>query len=113
MAHPQPAIIMPPRLAVGEVARIAGVEAVAEIFVGLPLTLAGGESAQTRDARGFASALRALVDVPVREWDERLSTVEAAGRLTGRRERRDGTRDSAAAALILQAVLDSRRNPPA
>jgi putative Holliday junction resolvase len=113
MAHPHPAIIMPPRLAVGEVARIAGVEAVAEIFVGLPLTLAGGESAQTRDARGFASALRALVDVPVREWDERLSTVEAAGRLTGRRERRDGTRDSAAAALILQAVLDSRRNPPA
>jgi putative Holliday junction resolvase len=113
LAHPQPALTMPAERAIAEVARLARDEDVSEVIVGLPLTLAGGDSAQTREARAFAAALRGVLAVPVREWDERLSSVEAASRLRGQRDRRDGTRDSVAAALILQAVLDSRRSRPA
>jgi RNase H-fold protein (predicted Holliday junction resolvase) len=53
--------------------------------------------------------LRDRLAVPVSEWDERLSTVAAGRHVTGARRRRSGEQDSAAAALVLQAVLDSRR----
>jgi putative Holliday junction resolvase len=109
-AHPQPALVMGPERAAAEVARLAREHDVCEVIVGLPLTLGGGDSAQTREARTFAATVRGLLDVPVREWDERLSSVEAATRLRGQRDRRDGTRDSVAAAIVLQSVLDRRRS---
>lgn len=109
-AHPRPALLMPPSRAVAAVATLAADEAVAEIIVGLPVTMAGGDSQQTRDTRQFITALRAAVSVPVREWDERLSSVQATRTATRKLDRATGERDSAAAALILQAVLDARRN---
>ena len=72
-----------------------------------PLTLAGGDSAQTDRTRAFVERLRERLDIPVTTWDERLSTVEAARYVPSDR-RRDGSLDSAAAAVLLQAVLDSR-----
>src|SRR6476620_4338677 len=45
-----------------------------QVVVGLPLTLRGEEGAQAAEARAFARALAAQLDVPVELHDERLTT---------------------------------------
>jgi putative Holliday junction resolvase len=82
---------------------------VTEVVVGVPLGLHGADTPQSSEAREFAATLRARLSVPVSEWDERLSTVEAGRFVKGRDRRRRGDLDSAAAAVILQAVLESRK----
>ena len=84
--------------------------------MGLPLTLAGESRAQAGKVRQFVRELRSATDIPLETVDERLSTVQAQRLLTdsdqgqGRRSNRDrGRIDSSAAAVILQAYLDSRR----
>ena len=84
------------------------------IVVGLPLTLAGESRAQAGKVRQFVRELRSDTDIPIVTIDERLSTVQAQRLLTdsdrGRRSNRDrGRIDSSAAAVILQAYLDSQR----
>src|SRR4051812_29960494 len=57
--------------------RLAGLVAelgAERIVVGLPVSLRGGDSAQTRETRQFADRLRAVVDVPVELYDERFTT---------------------------------------
>ena len=105
-AHPRPAIAAGGR-AIDFIAGLVESEAVTEVIVGLPLSLSGAESNQTRSARQFASSLRARLPVPVTEWDERLSSVEAGRNVHGS-GRRSGELDSAAASVVLQAVLDFR-----
>ncbi len=91
---------------------VAESEAV-EVIVGLPMTLAGGEGPAARKVREFAGALAArLAPVPLRLFDERLSTVGAQRGFSdqGLSTRRTRARiDQAAAAIILQAALDSER----
>ena len=109
-AHPRAAIITASGSAlIDAIAALADEEAVAEVVVGLPLSLAGRETAQTATVRALVSGLRKRLTVPVTVWDERLSSVEAARTVSGQARRRSGELDSAAAALVLQAVLDSRR----
>lgn len=108
-AHTRPAIYGGRDTVIDAVARLVDSEAIDEVIVGLPLTLAGGESDQTRSARAFAQALRERVAVPVTECDERLTTAEASRIVRGKRRRERGDLDSAAAAVLLQSVLDSRR----
>lgn len=75
------------------------------IVVGDPRNLSGERGAQARAAGGFAGRLRARVGVPVRMWDERLTTVEA-----GRRGREAGSRaslDSMAACVLLESFLQA------
>jgi putative holliday junction resolvase len=73
------------------------------IVVGLPLSLAGGDSAQTRETRAFAERLRAAVRVPVELYDERFTTTLA--------ERGGGgaALDSRAAAVLLDEWLNVHR----
>lgn len=91
---------------------------VAQIFVGLPRSMSGGETASTTMARDYARDLakalaRADVVAEVRLVDERLTTVSAhralhqAG-LDGRKHR--AVVDQVAAVEILQQVLEMRRN---
>jgi putative Holliday junction resolvase len=80
-----------------------------EIVVGLPVSLSGGETASTADARGFAERLATASTLPTRLVDERLSTVSAhdALRRSGRSQR--GSRsivDQVAAVVLLQHALD-------
>jgi putative Holliday junction resolvase len=86
-------------------ARIADLvreRSVETVVVGLPLTLAGGESDQTAEARAFAQRLAEIVaPVPVRLHDERLTTAQA------RRAGGSASEDSRAAAHLLQAWLDA------
>lgn len=83
-----------------------------EIVVGLPLSLTGGDTASTSDAREFAAQLAAASVVPVRLVDERLSTVTAHRQLQAGGRRTKTTRsivDQVAAVIILQNALDSER----
>ncbi len=106
-AHPRPAIKGGTRALLEALPPLVAAEAIDEVIVGLPRTLAGEDSAQTAATRAFVERLREHLDVPVTTWDERLSSVEAARYVPSDRHR-DGSLDSAAAALLLQAVLDSR-----
>ena len=94
------------------VATVAQEWDVAAIVIGLPLGMDGRRGLQARKALEFCDRLKNTTSTPVSTWDERLSTVEAAARLrdAGVRASRDrGRLDSAAAAVILEAFLASRR----
>lgn len=96
------------------IAELAEQEEVERIVVGLPVSLDGRLGAQARAAQAFAESLRPLTTAEVILYDERLSSVEADRRLraAGLRRRAARTaRDATAAAIILQAYLDSRRAP--
>jgi putative Holliday junction resolvase len=85
---------------------------VKEIIVGLPLHLDGTEGEQSKDVRNFAESLTPRVDpIPVKFWDERLTTVEAQARLSDRRGDWRKTKkmiDAFAAATLLEAYLMER-----
>jgi putative Holliday junction resolvase len=108
-AHPRRAITASnPSALADAIARLTESEQAAEVVVGLPLSMSGGESQQTARSRALVMALRQRLQVPVTAWDERLSSTEAARRVPSKRHR-TGELDSEAASIILQAVLDSRR----
>ncbi|MHB8718095.1 MAG: endolytic transglycosylase MltG [Candidatus Dormibacteria bacterium] len=84
------------------------------LVVGLPLRLDGGEGDVAADARSFAAELERRTGLPVQLRDERFTTAAAERSLVAqgtRRAARRNTVDSVAAALLLQAWLDSRRRP--
>jgi putative Holliday junction resolvase len=84
-----------------------------EIIVGLPLSMSGGSTASTQDARDFAAALAIALALPVRMVDERLSTVSAqsALRASGRQAKTQRpVIDQVAATIILQHALDTERS---
>jgi putative Holliday junction resolvase len=109
-AHPRPALHA---ATMAELARqveaLVGAEEAGEVIVGVPIGLSGADTQQTAEARALAKHLRNRLPIPVTEWDERLSTAEATKYGAGRKPRRSGELDSASAAVVLQAVLDSRR----
>jgi len=87
-------------------------EEVSEILVGMPWKLDGSSGAQAEKVARFVEALRAATEIPIVIWDERLSTVGAERAMIEAnvsREKRRGTVDRVAAALILQSYLDARR----
>ena len=100
---------------ISDIARIAEDNEVVEIVVGLPITMSGESGAQAGRVRAFIRDLRRVTDIPITTLDERLSTVQAermlrdSGRSARSRSRERGRVDAAAAAVILQARLDSRR----
>jgi putative Holliday junction resolvase len=69
------------------------------VVVGLPLSLSGGDSAQTAEARAFATLLQRGLPVPVELYDERFTT-RLAERTGGR-----ASEDSRAAAHLLEGWL--------
>lgn len=95
----------------GEIKELIGTHEVERLIVGLPLSMAGGDTTQTKRIRRFISRLRKNLDIKVEAWDERLSTAEAERVLIDmdvRRNRRKERRDIVAAQLILQGYLDTK-----
>ncbi len=90
------------RKGLGRVAKVAEVVGAELVLVGLPLTLAGGHGMQADAAREFADRLAQRVGVPVKMYDERLTTrmAEAAGG--------SAPADSRAAAHLLESYLAAR-----
>ena len=97
--------------AIDTILEIADEQEAGEIVVGLPISLSGGYSDQTKSVAAFVRKLEARSPVPVNTADERYSTVEAERLLSQskpQRARSRGEIDAAAAAVILQSYLDSR-----
>lgn len=85
---------------------------VCEIIVGLPLSMNGSYSAKTKEVTVFIENLAKSVGIPVKTWDERLTTVQAQSVLLAAdvsRAKRKLSIDKMAAQIILQSYLDSRR----
>jgi len=83
--------------------------AVERVVVGLPLSLSGEESAQTRETREFAGRLgrRLGEGVQVELHDERLTT-----RMAQRMDGAQTSEDSRAAALMLESWLSTSPSAP-
>ncbi len=92
--------------ALGEIVRERGVQ---RVVVGLPLSLRGGETEQTRETRAFADRLarRLGEGVPVEMHDERFTT-RMAQRIGAPDRRSDSSEDSRAAAHLLESWLATR-----
>jgi putative holliday junction resolvase len=92
------------RKGLARVRAVIAEQAAVRVVVGLPLSLAGGDSDQTRAARAFAGRLAATVDVPVELHDERFTTkiVKRAHPPGGR-----ASEDSRAAAVLLENYLQT------
>jgi len=92
------------RAGIGRIAALVREREIGTVVVGLPLSLAGRDSAQTAEARDFAARLAARLGeaVPVELYDERLTT-----RLAARDVSRAASEDSRAAAHLLEGWLAS------
>ena len=102
----QPAATLASRLA--EIAKAHEAE---RIVVGLPRRLDGTQGPEAMAARELAEGIRKASGLPVELVDERMTTVAAERSLVAggvRRDKRRLTVDRVAAALLLQAHLDSR-----
>ncbi|UCF30355.1 MAG: Holliday junction resolvase RuvX [bacterium] len=95
-----------------EICRMIRVNSVEQVVIGMPIRLNGSTGEAAQEVLGVADTLRAMIELPVETWDERLSTAEAERALIGgdvsRRKRKD-LLDRVAAAIFLQAYLDRHR----
>ncbi len=109
-AHPRPVIVRGKFSRDAEVLlRLVEAEKVGAIVMGLPINMDGTEGPRAQASRAFVRNMARLSAVPFVFWDERLSTVAAERALIAMdvsRRKRAARIDSAAAAFILQGVLD-------
>jgi len=81
------------------------------ILIGMPRNMDGSYGPAALKVQEFAAALKDAVTVPLKLWDERLTTTQAQKFLIQggmRREKRKEKVDQTAAAILLQSYLDSR-----
>jgi len=78
---------------------------VEQVVIGMPVHLNGREGEQAAATRSFADDLGRLLDVPVRTYDERLTTRMAEA---SRRGGAQAPEDALAAAHLLEGYLASR-----
>jgi putative Holliday junction resolvase len=80
-----------------------------KIIVGLPLRTDGTPGDQVRKVRKFAQNLQEEIQIPIIEWDERYTSVQAEKAMISmdlHRDQRKSAIDQVAALLILQSYLD-------
>lgn len=80
------------------------------ILVGLPRNMDGSFGPAALKVQEFVAGLKAAVAVPIKTWDERLTSAQANRYLieaSVRRSKRKEKVDKTAAAILLQSYLDS------
>lgn len=80
-----------------------------ELVVGMPKNMNGTKGERAEKTEEFVEKMKAVIDLPVTFWDERLSTVMAERQLIAAdvsRKKRKGVIDKMAAVVILQGYLD-------
>lgn len=81
------------------------------LVVGLPRNMDGSYGPAALAVQEFVTVLRDAVAIPIRTWDERLTTAQANRALieadVKRRQRREKV-DQTAAAILLQSYLDAQ-----
>ncbi len=109
-AHPRPVIVRRKfSIDAATLLDLVARENVGAVAMGLPVNMDGSEGPRAQASRAFVRNMARLADLPFVFWDERLSTVAAERTLIEMdfsRRKRAGKIDSAAAAFILQGVLD-------
>lgn len=86
---------------------------VGEIVFGLPVNMNGTMGPKAQQVMGLVAEIEEKMQVPVKTWDERLSSrqvtrVMIEGGLS--REKQRKTSDQLAAIVILQSYLELKRN---
>lgn len=80
------------------------------ILVGMPRNMNGSYGPAAQKVQEFVAELQTAVQVPIKTWDERLTTVQANRLLIEanvRRQARKEKVDKMAAAILLQSYLDA------
>ncbi|MCF0155998.1 MAG: Holliday junction resolvase RuvX [Veillonella sp.] len=80
-----------------------------EIVVGMPKNMNGTKGDRAEKTEEFVEKMKEVIDLPVKFWDERLSTVMAEKSLIAAdvsRKKRKTVIDKMAAVVILQGYLD-------
>jgi len=84
---------------------------VGELVVGLPLNMDGSQGPKAKEVIALVDSIKKKLSIPVKMWDERLTTVEVERHLIGAdvsRKKRKKSIDKLAAQLILRSYLDSK-----
>jgi putative Holliday junction resolvase len=79
------------------------------ILLGMPRNMDGSYGPAAQKVENFAAVLRTALTVPIKMWDERLTSTMANRILIQGRVRRDKRKekvDKMAAAILLQSYLD-------
>jgi putative holliday junction resolvase len=79
------------------------------ILIGLPRNMDGSYGPAAQKVEAFVAVLKTAITVPVKTWDERLtSTMANKALIQGgvRRDKRKEKVDKMAAAILLQSYLD-------
>lgn len=81
------------------------------IIVGMPRNMDGSYGPAAEKSKALVAKLRERTEVPIRTWDERLTTAQAnrvliAGNVS--RKKRKEKVDKMAAAILLQSYLDAQ-----
>jgi putative Holliday junction resolvase len=93
-----------------ELKKVVSEKTVELVLVGIPRNMDGSYGPAAEKARKFVEQLKEALSVPIRTWDERLTSVQAnKAMIQGglRREERKLKADQTAAAILLQSYLDS------
>jgi putative Holliday junction resolvase len=80
------------------------------VLVGMPRNMNGSYGPAALKVEEFVAALSRAITVPIKTWDERLTSAQANRFLIEgnvRREKRKERVDQMAAAILLQSYLDS------
>ena len=80
------------------------------ILIGMPRNMDGSYGPAAQKVQDFVEMLKAAVCVPIKMWDERLTSAQANRLLIQgnvRRDKRKEKVDKMAAAILLQSYLDS------
>lgn len=83
------------------------------ILVGMPRNMDGSYGPAALKAQEFIAVLKTSVTVPIKAWDERLTSAQANRFLIQAGTRRDQRKekvDKTAAAILLQSYLDGLAN---
>jgi putative Holliday junction resolvase len=81
-----------------------------QILIGLPRNMDGSYGQAAAKVQEFVTVLKATITVPIKMWDERLTSAQANRFLIQadvRRDKRKEKVDKTAAAILLQSYLDS------
>ena len=91
--------------------KIISEKGVQEIIVGMPRNMDGSYGPSAENVRRFIGILEREILLPIKSWDERLTSVQANRSLVDagvRRGERKEKADATAAAILLQSYLDSK-----
>lgn len=82
-----------------------------QILIGMPRNMDGSYGPAALKVQEFVAVLKETIAIPIKTWDERLTSAQANRMLIQadvRRDKRKQRVDAAAAAILLQSYLESR-----